>query len=131
MKYGEERDDDSKFNAGIDAQKRVMSLFRDCDRISLMKNGSGQETKHVIVKQLCIAVRGMFNNKKLRNEIWKKFKEIKLSEKKVSERQGSTRNVVYYNSEVDNKLDELVLFISEKLQDEKGFFSPSGDEPGL
>ena len=128
--FGEEKDQ-GKFNAGIDAQKRVMDLFRDIDRMSLGKNGQAQETKHVLVKQLCLATRGLFNKPEVRNNIWSAFNEIQLTRQNVTVRQGKSQLQIVYDNKVDEQLDALVMIITDYLQDEKGFFSPEGAEAGL
>lgn len=124
-------ENEAKYNAGIDSEKRVMNIFKEIDKISLIETGEGQKMKLITIRQLCIATRGLFTRKTTRDEIWNKMKAIQLRRQIVSVRQGKAQNVLRYDSDVNEKLDDLVIFISDKLQDERGFFSPKKDELGL
>lgn len=132
MKEGKEPEyDDSKYNAGIDAEKRAMELFKKIDMLTNQEIGESQKAKYTLVKQLCLATRGLFNDKKVREDIWERFNRIKLNRGNISRKEGKTRYDVVYNSTVDKELDDVIILVTDYLQDEKGFFSPVGDEPGL
>ena len=123
--------DDSKYNAGIDAEKRVMELFKKIDLLTNTEIGESQQAKYTLVKQLCLATRGLFNDVKVRKDTWSKFNKIKLDRGNTSKKEGKIKHGVVYNSRIDTELDDIIILITDYLQDEKGFFSPEGDEPGL
>lgn len=129
--YNQEEESEAKFNAGIDAEKRIMELFREIDKVSLIKNGQAQEAKYIIIKQLCIASRGMFTKKEVRAKIWDNFMKIKLNQQIVSIKQGQSKTIVVYDSKIDLLLDMLLILITDYLQDERGFFSPAKGELSL
>lgn len=132
MSYEQHYDnEEEKFNAGLDAQKRVMELYKRIDEASLTTEGEYQKHKYQLLGVLCLAVRGMFRKDELRNEIWSKYKDINLEYKQVTIRQGKSTTKVLYSRKVDDKMNELIMFITDQLQDTRDFFTPRGDEPGL
>lgn len=122
---------EAKYNAGLDAEKRIMDLFKDIDRISLLRDGNAQQAKYDLIKSLVIASRGMFNKREIRKEILEEYLKIKLTTQKAVMKQGKIKHVVVYDPRVNDQLDVLLMLITDHLQDDRGFFSPSKGELGM
>ena len=137
----DERENEAKYNAGLDAEKRVMSIFKELDRISLMQTGEAQKLKLIMAKQLCLSTRGMFvqgkkqqkdgETKGTRDIIWDKVNAIELKKQITSARQGKSQENVFYDPQVNDEIDAVIILVTDKLQDERGFFSPAKDEMGM
>lgn len=131
-KMVEEERVQAPFNMALDTLKRLSDILKDI-RIfsSTLEIGKGerQEIKVSLVKQFFIQSTPL-----LEEDAIEKYKEqvlaLKPTLKKILNRKGLVVEIISdYNSELETKLDNIVIELQLELQ-KKGHFMPEADAEG-
>lgn len=145
--------EEGKFNAGIDTLKDISSIFKEIRFLSvrghlpeyetILSLGKSQHIKYKLIKHLYIRALPLLKKDKTidyRTEIKNQIAKVKLSwlPKGMGKRIDSDKNeaipVGYYeayNPQYDSLLDDIVMLISERLQDSGKYFMPGKEDTGL
>lgn len=128
------------FNMALFTLEKIHNLLKMIAMVSagleqetnqLLGQGKAQHIKCKLVKQLyiqCVPLLDPIKNKQWKVDMLKRIREIKpLLGKRIDRFGKFTGSFESFSSNIEDELDDVVIEIQERLQEEKYFMPPKND----
>ena len=119
------------FNMALNTLERLGKILEEIKQVSVtpsdvLSGGDIQHIKFRLVKQFWIQSVPLMS-KGQKEEIQKKFNEIKLNFVPKVINKHIADYVPSFSPKAEQELDEIIILVQEKLQDQKYFMPPKSD----